>query len=43
MFEVVSKFVGGILVILNLMKNDLFIKKLIEFELIKDVIVDDIC
>ncbi|KAK0674007.1 hypothetical protein QBC41DRAFT_310133 [Cercophora samala] len=41
--EEVSKFVGGIPVILNSMKNDPFIKKLIDFELIKDVTVDDIC
>ncbi|KAK0739749.1 hypothetical protein B0T21DRAFT_410080 [Apiosordaria backusii] len=41
--EEVSKFVGGIPVILNSMKDDPFIKKLIDFELIKDVTVDDIC
>ncbi|KAK4204226.1 hypothetical protein QBC40DRAFT_273020 [Triangularia verruculosa] len=41
--EEVSKFVGGIPVILNSMKDDPFIRKLIDFELIKDVTVDDIC
>ncbi|KAK4179518.1 hypothetical protein QBC36DRAFT_72684 [Triangularia setosa] len=41
--EEVSKFVGGIPVILNSMKDGPFIRKLIDFELIKDVTVDDIC
>ncbi|KAK4236236.1 hypothetical protein C8A03DRAFT_35873 [Achaetomium macrosporum] len=39
----VAKFVGGIPVILKEMKEDPFIRKLIDFGLIKDITVDDIC
>jgi hypothetical protein len=39
----VAKFVGGIPVVLKEMKEDPFIRKLIDFGLIKDITVDDIC
>ncbi|KAL2118426.1 hypothetical protein VTJ04DRAFT_8086 [Mycothermus thermophilus] len=38
----VAKFVGGIPVVLNEMKEDPFIKRLIDYELIVDISVDDI-
>ncbi|AEO63296.1 uncharacterized protein THITE_2108342 [Thermothielavioides terrestris NRRL 8126] len=38
----IAKFVGGIPVVLKEMKEDPFIKKLIDFALIKDITVDDI-
>ncbi|KAK4191359.1 hypothetical protein QBC35DRAFT_11290 [Podospora australis] len=40
--EEISKFVGGVPVILNEMKDAPFIKKLIDFELIKDITSEDI-
>lgn len=39
----VAKFVGAIPVVMNEMKEDPFIKRLIDFGLIRDVTVDDIC
>ncbi|KAK4138631.1 hypothetical protein BT67DRAFT_437948 [Trichocladium antarcticum] len=39
----VSKFVGGIPVVLHDMKEAPFIKKLIDFGLIQDITADDIC
>jgi hypothetical protein len=39
----VSKFVAGIPVVLHAMKEAPFIKKLIDFGLIKDITADDIC
>lgn len=42
-YEDIGKFVAGVPVILDEMKDALFIKKLIDFELIQDVTVDDIC
>ncbi|KAK4159349.1 heat shock cognate 90 kDa protein [Cladorrhinum sp. PSN259] len=39
----VGKFVAGIPVVLDQMKDDPFIRKLIDFDLIKDITVDDIC
>ena len=41
--EEVGKFVGGIPVILKEMKDAAFIQKLINFALIRDITVDDIC
>ncbi|KAL2144285.1 hypothetical protein VTI28DRAFT_9273 [Corynascus sepedonium] len=39
----ISKFVGGIPVVPNELKDDPFIVRLIEFGLIKNIVVDDIC
>ncbi|KAK4044806.1 hypothetical protein C8A01DRAFT_11884 [Parachaetomium inaequale] len=39
----IAKFVGGIPVVLKEMKEDPFIKRLIDFGLIRDITVDDIC
>jgi hypothetical protein len=39
----VAKFVGGIPVVLKEMKEDPFIKRLIDFGLIRDITSDDIC
>lgn len=39
----IAQFVGGIPVVLKEMKEASFIKKLIDFGLIKDITVDDIC
>ncbi|KAK4155493.1 hypothetical protein C8A00DRAFT_31732 [Chaetomidium leptoderma] len=39
----VAKFVGGIPVVMTEMKEDPFIKRLMDFGLIKDITVDDIC
>ncbi|KAL1838251.1 hypothetical protein VTJ49DRAFT_2860 [Mycothermus thermophilus] len=39
----IAKFVGGIPVVLNEMREDPFMKRLIEFGLIEDITVDDIC
>ncbi|KAK4127504.1 hypothetical protein N657DRAFT_612172 [Parathielavia appendiculata] len=39
----IAKFVGGIPVVLREMSEDPFIKRLIDFGLIKDITVDDIC
>jgi hypothetical protein len=41
--DAVAKFVGGIPVVLKDMKDDPFIKRLIDFGLIKDITADDIC
>ncbi|KAL2268573.1 hypothetical protein VTJ83DRAFT_3419 [Remersonia thermophila] len=39
----IAKFVGGIPVVLNEMKEDPFMQRLIEFGLIEDITVEDIC
>ncbi|KAK0727346.1 hypothetical protein B0T26DRAFT_639455 [Lasiosphaeria miniovina] len=39
----IGKFVGGIPVVMKEMKDSPFIKKIIDFGLVKDITVDDIC